>query len=114
MLFANKIIDKCARPVDFLHMLSPHNRFDDEWFAPLAELAPGPDVLLGVIHCAMVCLVPLREPWLLGSILGEPDVWEWQQSVAWVASLITVRSRWRRYSRLMLLPLIVSMRSRLA
>jgi len=50
VLFANRILHHCTRPVDFVHMLSPHDRFDDAWFAPLADLAGGPDILLGVVH----------------------------------------------------------------
>eukprot|EP00746_Dinoflagellata_sp_MGD_P000076 gnl/MRDRNA2_/MRDRNA2_100141_c0_seq1.p1 gnl/MRDRNA2_/MRDRNA2_100141_c0~~gnl/MRDRNA2_/MRDRNA2_100141_c0_seq1.p1 ORF type:complete len:750 (+),score=175.21 gnl/MRDRNA2_/MRDRNA2_100141_c0_seq1:57-2252(+) len=48
--FANRTLQHCKRHVNWLHMLSPEDRFDNAWFEPLADLADGPEILLGVIH----------------------------------------------------------------
>jgi hypothetical protein len=49
---ANGLTRAVARPINFLHMPVPINRHDDAYFAPLAELAIGPqcELYLGLLH----------------------------------------------------------------
>lgn len=50
VLFANLIDAGCQQRLDWVHMLSPRDRFDRAWFAPLAGLREGLQVFLGVVH----------------------------------------------------------------
>jgi len=49
---ANAVIDGVRRPVQFVHMPAPVERFDDAYFAPLETLRLGPDttLYLGLVH----------------------------------------------------------------
>jgi hypothetical protein len=50
--FANAIASSVTRPLTFLHMPVPINRFDDEFYRPLADLKLGPqtEFYLGLVH----------------------------------------------------------------
>jgi len=50
--FANRVSREIARPVQFVHMPVPRNRFDEAYFAPLQrlELRPETELCLGLVH----------------------------------------------------------------
>ncbi|MGM1017849.1 MAG: hypothetical protein ACQEW8_09960 [Actinomycetota bacterium] len=48
--YANAVIAATTRPISWLHMPVPIARDDAEFFAPLADLAPVPELYLGLIH----------------------------------------------------------------
>jgi hypothetical protein len=50
--FANAINGAVTRPLTFLHMPVPINRFDDDFYRPLAELSLNPktEFYLGLVH----------------------------------------------------------------
>jgi hypothetical protein len=50
--FANAIADSVTRPLTFLHMPVPINRFDEQFFEPLADLklSPKTEFYLGLVH----------------------------------------------------------------
>ena len=50
--FANRIAERVARRVDFVHMPVPRGRADDGYFAPLADLALPAEtrLILGLVH----------------------------------------------------------------
>ena len=50
--FANRIAERVARRLDFVHMPVPRGRADDAYFAPLADLALPAEtrLILGLVH----------------------------------------------------------------
>jgi hypothetical protein len=50
--FANAIANSVTRPLTFLHMPVPINRFDEEFYRPLADLKlkPETEFYLGLVH----------------------------------------------------------------
>jgi hypothetical protein len=50
--YANAIVGAVRRPLAFLHMPVPINRFDEEFYRPLAnlKLSPKTEFYLGVVH----------------------------------------------------------------
>lgn len=48
----NRLIEKLARPIDYIHMPVPADRSDDAYFKPLSglELHPGTKLFLGLVH----------------------------------------------------------------
>ena len=49
---ANALTATLARPITYIHMPVPRERFDDAYFAPLGglKLSPGAEVFLGLVH----------------------------------------------------------------
>lgn len=48
--YANAVIAASARPLTWLHLPVPITRDDEEYFAPLASLAPVEELYLGLVH----------------------------------------------------------------
>jgi hypothetical protein len=50
--FANAIVGSVTRPLTYLHMPVPINRFDEEFYRPLADLrlSPKTEFYLGLVH----------------------------------------------------------------
>ena len=50
--FSNRLAAKITRPIALIHMPVPRNRFDDAYFAPLADLKlqPHTKLALGLVH----------------------------------------------------------------
>jgi hypothetical protein len=52
IVFANRVSQRIARPIELIHMPVPRSRTDDAYFAPLRnlKLRPETELCLGLVH----------------------------------------------------------------